>query len=57
MKNAYHKKGWPVEATQVHVHPTPTPIITYEIQMKSEKYLIKIKLCCNETSDTSDMYE
>ena len=57
MKNFSHKKSWNSGMTQVHVEPPPKPLIKVKYDGKSDKYFVKLKLCRDPTSSTSDLYE
>ena len=43
--------------TQVHVEPPPTPLIKINIDGKSDKYFVKLKLGRDLTLGTSDLYD
>ena len=43
--------------TQEHVEPPPINLIKGSYNGKSETYSVKLKLCIDITSSTSDLYE
>ena len=57
MKNISSKKGWTTEMTQQHVDPPLIPLIQETHDGKSDKDVVKLKLCRDPTSYTSDLYE
>ena len=57
MNNVYHSIGWLWGDIQVHIETPLVPLIKCEINTKSEKYYVRIKLCSNSISATSNMYE
>ena len=57
MKNASHKNSWNSGMTQPHVDPPPIPLIKIEHDNKSDKYFVKIKICKDPMSSSSDLYE
>ena len=57
MKNIPINKWWMSRITQPHVEPPPIPLIKEKHDGKSDKYFVKLKLCRDLTSPTSDIYE
>ena len=57
MKNVSHKKVWIYGAVQIHAGPPHIPLIKSNLDMKLEKYYVRIKLRRFPTSQKSDMYE
>ena len=43
--------------TQAHVEPPPILPINSKSNGKSDKYIVKLRLCRDPTSGTSDLYE
>ena len=56
-KNVSSKKGWMTGMNHPHVEPPPIPLIQETHDGKSDKYFVKLKLCRDPTSSTSDPYE
>ena len=57
MSNFSHKNKWNVGVVQVHVEPPPIPLIKINHDDKLDKDFVKLKLCGDQTSATSDLYE
>ena len=57
MKNVSHKKIWNLGMTQVHVEHMTIPLIKGKFDDKKDNYFVKLKLCRDPTSRTSDLYE
>ena len=55
MKNLLNKKGLLLGSFQMHVNPPPILLIKRNIDTKSEKYYVKIKLCRNPMLEKSNM--
>ena len=55
MKNVSNKKKWNIGVLQVHVEPSPTPLIKSNHDDKSEKDFVKLKLRRDPTSENSDL--
>ena len=50
MMNVSHKKKWNVGTVQVHLDPTPIPLIKIKNNEKQDKYFVEIKLRRDPTS-------
>ena len=57
MKNISHQKTWNSGLVQVYVDPPPIPLIKINHDDKLDKDFVKLKLCGDQTSATSDLYE
>ena len=57
MKNISHRRSWRSGTVQIHVDPPPTPLIKIKLDLKTEEYYVKIKLCRNPTSEKLDTCE
>lgn len=57
MKNISHKKCCISRAVEIHLYPPRVPVIKINLDMKSNKYYVKIKFYRNTTSGKSDMYD
>ena len=57
MKEVSSKKSWMTRVTHPHVELPPIPLIQEIYNGKSDKDLVKLKLCRYPTSSTSDLYE
>ena len=52
------RKNWLSVNSQVHIEPTPIPLLKCDIERKDTKsYYVKVKFCIDPDSATSDMYE
>ena len=52
-----YKKWYNSGMAHEHVEPLPIPLIKETYDGKSDKYFVKLKLCRDPTSITSDLYE
>ena len=52
-----HKNKWNMGTVQVHVDPTPIPLIKINNKEKSDKYFVNIQFCRDPTSEKLDLYE
>ena len=57
MKNLSHKKGWGVDTNLAHVEPPQILLIKETSTSKSDGDDVKLNLCRDPTSSTSDIYE
>ena len=57
MKNVLHNKGWNSGTNPAHVEPPPITLVKETYNVKSDEYFIKLKVCRDTTSSTSDLYE
>ena len=58
MKNVSYKKNWLLVDIQLHVYPTPTPLINYDPERNQlEADFIKVMLRRKTNSSTSDIYK
>ena len=57
MKNVLHKKGWGMDHNPSRVEPPPIPFIKENSTVKSDGDYVKLKLCRDYMSSTSDIYE
>ena len=56
MKKISYKKWYLYGADKIHVNPPPSALNKIEIDMKLEKYYIKIRFLGNPMSSTSNIY-
>ena len=56
-ENVSHNKGRILGDVHVKIHPDTINLIKFDVETKSEKDLIKIKLYRNTISDTLYLYE
>ena len=57
MNNISHKKGWNLGIVQAYVEPPMITFIKGTYDGKSDKYFVRLKLCRDPMSSTSDLYE
>ena len=57
MKNFSHNKGWGADTNPAHVDTPPIPLVMEMSTGKSYGDYVKLKLCRDPTSSTSDLYE
>ena len=57
MKNLSNKNKWNGGTVRVNMGPPPIPLIKSKNDTKSDKYCAEIKLCRDQTSENSDLYE
>ena len=57
MKNGYHKKGWGMNTNPSHVEPPLIPLVQKISTGKSDGDYVKLKLCKDPMSSTSELYE
>ena len=57
MKNISSNTGWIAGMTQPHIEPPMIPLIKENVSGKSDKDFVKLKLCRDPISSTSDLYE
>ena len=56
-EESFVQNGWLYREVQIHVVPTPIPLIKSKIDIKWEKDHTKIKFFINNKLETSDMYD
>ena len=56
MKNLSRKKGWGMDTNLSHAKPPTIPLINEKYTSKSYGDYVKLKLCRDPTSSTSDLY-
>ena len=57
MDNVSHQKSWRTGIVKIHAKPALTPLIKSNLDLKIERYNLKIELRGNPTSEKLDVYE
>ena len=57
MNKISHVRSWCSDTVEIHAKLPLVPLIKINLDLKSEKYYVKIKLCRKITSEKLDTYE